>query len=260
MPDGIDADAGHRIIGGRGRNVQIVDVEGSWTVPHEDMLALDDPKLFLGKKYTGGGNHGTAVVGIMVADRNGYGVRGIADAARLRVSSHIDGGLVNAIARAINASVRGDIILIEAQYNTPVGLMPVESSLADYNIILTATRKGIHVCEAAGNGGINLNFIATGGPSGYLNPTHKNFRDSGAIMIGASDGEKRTRAYFSNNGLRITANGWGATRIHDRLRRPVPPQWRRSPILHCRLFWHLQRVPHRHVRRRLSDRGCQLPR
>lgn len=211
-PLGVNSDVAHTLVGGRGREVMVTDMEVWWTIPHEDLCKLDDPKVWLGRpsaNTTTRGNHGTAVAGEIVGDRNGYGVRGISDNVTYRISSWNDGGVAAAISRGINAGKAGDIVLLEVHYRTSAGFLPAEYSLSNYNVILTGTRRGIHICEAAGNGNVNLNTVSVGGPSGYLDPSSPNFRESGAIMIGATDGEKTSRAGFSNYGRRITANGWG---------------------------------------------------
>ena len=210
-PNGVNSDPAHTILGGRGSGVRVTDMEVYWTGEHEDLLAMDAPDVWLGRKFISSrGSHGTAVIGEMVGDRNGYGVRGISDMVKLHVSSWNDGGVAGAIARGVNVAAAGDIVLLEVHYRTSAGFMPAEAISSNYNIILTATKKGVHICEAAGNGKVNLNTVAYGGqPSGFLDPSSSKFRDSGAIMIGATDGEKTARAGFSNYGRRITANGWG---------------------------------------------------
>jgi hypothetical protein len=210
-PKGVNSDASHTIIGGRGRGIVVTDMEVYWTGEHEDLLAMDAADVFLGKKYiSSSGAHGTAVAGEIVGDRNGYGVRGISDMVKYHVSSWNDGGVSGAILRGVNKGKAGDIVLLEVHYRTSVGYLPAEAFTSNYNVILTGTKKGVHICEAAGNGNVNLNTVAYGGqPSGFLDPSSSKFRESGAIMIGATNGSSTARAGFSNYGRRITANGWG---------------------------------------------------
>lgn len=210
-PKGINADASHTILGGRGRGIVVTDMEVYWTGEHEDLLAMDAADVFLGKKYIRSiGAHGTAVAGEIVGDRNGYGVRGIADMVKYHVSSWNDGGVASAILRGVNKGKAGDAVLLEVHYRTSVGFLPAEAFTSNYNVILTGTKKGVHICEAAGNGNVNLDTVAYGGqPAGFLDPSSTKFRESGAIMIGATNGSATARAGFSNYGRRITANGWG---------------------------------------------------
>lgn len=201
-PAGIAAARGRVIVGGRGRGVQVVDMEQSWINDHEDICKLD-ASAHIGTVRTGG-NHGTAVCGEMVGDRNGYGVTGICDAASLRVSSWNNGGVANAIAAGINASAAGDIVLLEVHYNTSLGYVPAEYFQANFDVIRNGTALGVHIVEAAGNGGNDLDDT-----NRFQRLFDLTFRDSGAIMVGATSAGSTNRAGFSNHGARITANGWG---------------------------------------------------
>ncbi len=81
-PAGVDADYANTLPGGDGSGVKIVDIEGAWKTTHEDL-----------EKSVGGllggsmiddlswRNHGTAVIGEMIAGDNGYGVTGICPGA-----------------------------------------------------------------------------------------------------------------------------------------------------------------------------------
>ena len=72
--------------GGRGEGIKIIDVEGAWNTSHEDM-----PTLFSdsGTHYNDlmWRNHGTAVVGVIAAIDNGYGISGIANQAMVGVQA-----------------------------------------------------------------------------------------------------------------------------------------------------------------------------
>ncbi len=201
-PSGIGSARGRVVVGGRGRGVQIVDMEQSWINDHEDICKLT-ASAHIGTVRTGG-NHGTAVCGEMVGDRNGYGVTGLSDAASLRVSSWDNGGVANAIAAGINASTAGDIVLLEVHYNTSLGYVPAEYYQSNFDVIRTGTAMGVHIVEAAGNGGNDLDDT-----NRFQRRFDLTFRDSGAIMVGATSAGTTNRAGFSNHGARITANGWG---------------------------------------------------
>ena len=114
-PNGIDATYAWRIKGGKGADVKIIDVEGSWQTDHEDF-----PAIF----WTGGfvtnlsSYHGTAVIGVMGAPHNGYGVNGICPDSKFGLSSVAriipPGYFVGvAIDDAADQLSYGDIILIE---------------------------------------------------------------------------------------------------------------------------------------------------
>jgi hypothetical protein len=105
-----------------------------------------------------------------------------------------------------------------------LGFIAVEWWPDDFDAILYATRKGIVVVEAAGNGAEDLDDALydvpdKGFPSGWTNPFKRANRDSGAIVVGAGapppgthdrdHGPDRSRLDFSNYGSRLDAQGWG---------------------------------------------------
>jgi hypothetical protein len=72
-----------------------------------------------------------------------------------------------------------------------------------FDAVRNATLAGIHVVAAAGNGNQNLDNPVYGGLF------DRNFRDSGAVICGATDAGQLVRASFSNHGSIVDANGWG---------------------------------------------------
>jgi serine protease len=240
---GIDADFAQTLTGGKGENVSIVDVEYSWNRSHEDLSkarAADaaipngtacDP--FAATLGAGSTDHGTAVLGEIGGDANGFGVTGLAPGAKLRTvnvarrdaTGACVANVANSIAAASDASSPGDVLLIEQQLSGPrrtdpksdVGYVPVEwdQSGAVRAAIQNATARGRIVVEAAGNGYQDLDDAV------YNDPTGRNWfsYDSGAIMVGAGNAPgctrwgpvaARGRLAFSNYGSRLNAQAWGA--------------------------------------------------
>ncbi len=228
-PDGIDARYAWTLPGGRGAGVKIVDVEFAWRTSHEDL-----PPLF----YQGGvqvhtppesvlawRNHGTAVLGELVAPANGYGVTGIANQAQGGIQSVTATGIFpgntpNAIAQAAMAAGVGGMVLVELQvFGVPVPNPPgaccgfgsssqcdyvaAEFELGSYTAIETATANGTIVVEPAGNGAADLDLPNYGGLF------QRSVRDSRAIFVGASNGFARSPTCFTNFGSRIDVHGWG---------------------------------------------------
>lgn len=209
-PHGIDAPAAWRR-GFRGAGVWFADIEGGWNAAHEDLpgdriehvagAPIDDPSWRA---------HGTAVLGEVVGRDNGKGVVGIApDVERVFTSSI--GGI--AVADAIDAAAGrlrpGDVLLIELQGVGPRGrFIPVEYWDDIFDAIHAATRRGVVVIEAAGNGAEDLDH------KGYRRAFDRSRRDSGAIMVGAGAPPRagfsdRERLDFSNHGGRVDVQGWG---------------------------------------------------
>jgi hypothetical protein len=90
-PDGVDADYANSLPGGDGSGIKIIDIEINWQTTHEDidkaLGAVIGPYPGEGQTST---NHGTAVLGEMVAGNNGYGMTGIcygADVAMVSIST-----------------------------------------------------------------------------------------------------------------------------------------------------------------------------
>jgi len=229
-PGGVDARYAWRFPGGDGSGVAIVDVEGAWELSHADLVALNGG-LIAGTPYpdVSWRNHGTAVLGEMGGDANGFGVTGIAFGTVVSAVSHGTIGSAKAIQLAAQKLNPGDVILLEMHRPGPrngfqldpnqKGYIGVEWWPDDLLAIQFATAKGLIVVEAAGNGAEDLDDPlydqpGSGFPSNWKNP----FRDaamSNAIMVGAGAppsgayGQDRSRLAFSNFGRRIDCQGWG---------------------------------------------------
>src|SRR5207249_2836260 len=84
--NGIDVAYARSFAGTRGNDVQIIDVEGGWNLTHEDL-----PAVFFQAGPNRGDfdfrQHGTAVLGILAAGENAYGMTGIVPQSRIGVSS-----------------------------------------------------------------------------------------------------------------------------------------------------------------------------
>lgn len=210
-PQGIDARFAWSSTDGLG--VGFVDLEQGWTLSHED-LAGAGITLISGVNQSFAG-HGTAVLGEIVAVDNTLGVVGIAPRAHTRVVSEwrtaTTYSTAEAIASAAAVMASGDVLLLETQ--TTYGTMqnvPVEVYDATFDAIRAATDDGIIVVEAAGNGTRDLNNFQTTAGRRILDRTHADFRDSGAIMVGAAKSTvPHARSSFSNFGNRIDCFGWG---------------------------------------------------
>ena len=215
-PVGIDARWAWTQPNSEGSGIGFVDLEQGWFPNHED-LAGKAPTLIYGDNRDGvgtyKGNHGTAVLGQVVGIDNTVGVVGIAPAvASVRMVSHYEAAtdtdlhVADAILAAIVAMNAGDVLLLEVQRG--VG-RPTETDDADFDAVRLAVANGIVVVEAAGNGNVNLDTYTDGGLQ-VLNRASADFRDSGAIMVGAANAAvPHDRSSFSCFGSRIDCYGWG---------------------------------------------------
>jgi subtilisin family serine protease len=197
-----------------GSGVGVVDLEQGWTLNHEDLAAAGITIISgVSNAYHG---HGTAVLGQLVGVDNTIGGIGIAPAATTRVVSQWRTATIyntaEAILSAVAAMNTGDVLLLEAQsdYGTGTRLFPVEVEQAAFDAIELATSQGIVVVEAAGNGNEDLDQFQDVLGRRILNRSSQDFRDSGAIMVGAaSSATPHQRLYFSNHGSRIDCFAWG---------------------------------------------------
>lgn len=205
-PLGVDADYGNTFSGGRGENHLIADVETGWTDDHEDIAhAAQGNYVGLPPAYYPW-DHGTAVLGELVGENNQSGVLGLAHEADVVMSTH-QGSASNiptAVTYAAAACSAGDVVVLEAQCSGgPPGPYPCEYVASTFAAVQIATANGIHVFAAGGNGNVDLDQPAFGGAF------DRNVRDSGSVIVGASDGSSLNKANFSNYGSRLDAHGWG---------------------------------------------------
>lgn len=219
-PVGIDARWAWTQQNGEGAGVGFVDLERGWLLNHEDYTSKS-PTLLYGDNQDGVdgfvGDHGTAVLGEVIADDNTVGVVGIAPSVSfVGVTSHRDatsnslGHVADAIVGALTTLLAGDVLLLEVQK----GLLPTETDVADFDAIRLAVALGIIVVEAAGNGSSDLDNYTDGGSNFVLNRASVDFKDSGAILVGASlSSLPHDRAVFpiwgSNFGSRVDCYAWG---------------------------------------------------
>jgi len=228
-PGGIDARFAWTKPGGRGDGVRIIDLEWGWNFSHEDLLASSGG--LLDGANASDTDHGTAVLGVIGGDSNGFGVTGISPNAQLSSISFVSNSSAQGIRKAADRLGAGDIILLEIHRPGPnatgsgqFGFIAIEWWPDDFAAIVYATSRGIIVVEAAGNGSQNLDDAIygtrpAGFPIGWRNPFNRGNPQSGAILVGAgapppgthgrNHGADRSRLDFSNYGAAVDVQGWG---------------------------------------------------
>ena len=212
---GINIDYMHSL-GITGTNVQVTDCEYGYNDTHEDLMDQDitmEANKTIPSWVAGYGwdDHGTAVVGEIIAGNNGYGVTGLMYDTILNFNpewTNEDGGRrVDSIASAIDTSGEGDIILLEMQtqasYISGTYLYgPAELDPNVWTVTRAGTDAGVIIVAAGGNGDQNLDSSA------YA--TYASYGDSGAIVVGASSADaNHDKLSFSTYGSRINVNAWG---------------------------------------------------
>ncbi|PYE92665.1 S8 family serine peptidase [Bacillus sp. 196mf] len=215
-PYGINAPFAWGIQGGNGNGITFVDMEYGWLLNHEDLLH-QNIELMSGRNINQHVGHGTSVLGIVSSEDNEVGNIGIAPKAKAKVISQIrDNGQYNtadAILSAVNELEAGDVLLLEAQASFDGygdQYLPVEVQPDIFDAIRAGTDKGIVIIEAGANGWNDLDQFKDRKGKQVLNRNSKDFKDSGAIMVGASSSSfPHERMWFSNYGSRIDVYGWG---------------------------------------------------
>ncbi|MCP1166872.1 MULTISPECIES: S8 family peptidase [Bacillus] len=216
-PLGINAPYAWSIKGGDGKGTTFVDMEYGWLFSHED-LVNQKIELISGQNKSEHHDHGTSVLGIVSAEDNNIGGIGIAPKAKVKVVSQIrDNGNYNtadAILSAVNNMQAGDILLLEAQATydgyRDKNYLPVEVKPDIFDAIRLGANKGIIIIEAGANGGNDLDQFRDRSGKQVLNRNSPDFKDSGAIMVGAASARvPHKRSYFSNYGSRVDVYGWG---------------------------------------------------
>ncbi len=198
--------------GGDGAGVVVADVEYSWTPDHEALAGLgvatlggDDLQQFAG--------HGNAVLGIVGAAADGFGVTGGVPGAMLAIAHpYVDG--VYDVAGAIRQSALqlqpGDVLLIEQQVLVEGVFSPVSADPLVGDAVREAVSAGIVVIEPAGNGGASLDDP---GWEGWFDAGGAG--DTGSILVGAGVpgtlAESGTWVGGSNHGSLVAVQGWGSS-------------------------------------------------
>lgn len=210
-PDpGIDIDYAWSL-GLRGEGLTICDIEWSWGPLdkqkkdiHEDLIDADIENG-IPMATTEYQEHGVAVVGLLVASENEYGISGSVPLAKCRCFTEKgSGGRPGAMLAAIDTCKRGDIILMEMQTTGPDGkLCPGDYDKALWDLVEKATDAGVVIVQTAGNGNANLDA-----------PAYESYRargDNGCIMEGAGSADtKHDKLSFSTYGKQnVHIQGWG---------------------------------------------------
>ncbi len=208
-PTGLEAPAAWARPGGKGAGMKFIDVELAWTEDHEDFTT----DVF----YIGGATqdmsyepHGTAVVGEVLGQHNGFGVSGFAPDIQFGVVAiTVDEwpDVPHYFQEAVDHLDPGDVWLIELQMYPPGrDATPMEWLQVNYDVIWTSSWSlGVICVEAGANGSQNLddpswNFVFD-----------RMVRDSGAIMVGAGTPNGLEAEWFTNYGSRMDVHAWGSS-------------------------------------------------
>ena len=209
---GLNAEHAWLWAGGTGAGIRVSDCEYAWSPDHEDLNEIDlhlepgqtiHPDSFAWEFD----EHGTSVVGEIVAMDNEYGCKGIAPHAEIHTYPEwtTEEGMrrVTAITHAITNSAEGDVVLLEMQAVGPGGdYGPAELEQPVWVATRTGVDAGVIVIAAAGNGNQDLDSPP------YT--SYMSWGDSGAILVGAgTSSPDHGKLWFSTHGNRVNVQGWG---------------------------------------------------
>ena len=230
-PGGIDAPAAWAK-NADGSGLVVIDIEQGWFLKHQDLPQTIT--LLEGTNETTSFVHGVAVLGEMVGIDDTVGIVGIAPQAIAEVLSYNDKNpskrtleqrVHDRIVNASNALAFGNVMLLEIHFDRKVGSVltkvPVEADPYVFDAIKLATKAGVIVVEAAGNGDADLDtFVMNQGPGKgkktLSRSTPTDFAESGAILVGGCTsvfphqrwpGNSTNKG--SNFGSRVDCYAWG---------------------------------------------------
>ncbi|MBI5850321.1 MAG: S8 family serine peptidase [Planctomycetes bacterium] len=207
-PAGYAYDAVQTIVGARGQGLYLAQLEGKHTLDHEDVTSVTAATI-LGVPASANWNswqqHGTACLGIMGAQRNAYGMRGMASDHAAFYTSSLENGAPNMVSLATAALRAGDVMSSSYAWVVSGLHAPADWDQATYDAIRIAAASGIVYTIAAGNTNHDLADTTIYG-NRYLPAS----TPSGAFITGASGPGDSSRAGFSNFGAVVVANCWGS--------------------------------------------------
>lgn len=196
-----------------GAGIRIRDVEYGFNKNHEDLVdgngSVAAGMTISSSASTAYTEHGTAVFGVVYADKGSYGVSGMAYGAQEIVLfpewQEIGYNRIYAISEAIDHSVSGDVIMYEMQTGgSGNNFVPAEYDATVWDLTKAASDAGIIIVAAAGNGNQDLD-------SAFYIP-YMSRGNSGAIIVGAgSPNLAHNKSSFSTYGSRVDVQGWGGS-------------------------------------------------
>ena len=151
--------------------------------------------------------HGTAVFGVVYANKGNYGVSGLAYGAEAMILypewQQSGYNRIYAVTQAVVNAQIGDVIMYEMQdFGQNDEYVVAEINQVVYDLTAAANANGAIVVAAAGNGSQNLD-------SAYYT-SYMNRGDSGALIVGGgSSNTSHTKLYFSTYGSRVNMQAWG---------------------------------------------------
>lgn len=220
-------------LGLTGKGQVVYDMEFNWNYAHADLPLNVTTTPFKGVPYdpyfaqdAEGIQHGTGVAGVIVGQANGFGILGMAPVAEFRTMpldksldyapvQQLESQLMEYVVGKVNG---GRVLLVEFGIGQNAELtvaVPSEAYTVFFKEFVDLTTLGMVIVDAAGNAGLDLNDPnhvklykdVYCGPAGCPNLATD---DSGALMVGSSEGANLKKKATSNCGNRVNVFAWGA--------------------------------------------------
>ena len=217
-PTGVGAEWAWGRPGGTGQNVRIVAIDSGFDTDHDDLDRASAPGVAIPHAAAWDTHHGLQVLGILAADDDAAGAKGIAYGAALNTvtSGRTASDMANALDLATAATGPGDVITISQGICAVSGcggggvVLPLVYSASARDALRVATAKGVITVISAGNGGANLDSYADRLGSDAPDVIVVGAGNGAASGCSAADGPARGRVSSSNYGSRVDLHGWGS--------------------------------------------------
>ncbi len=180
-PEGVGADYAWQHLGSDGKGINILNVELGWKLDHEDLKTNGMPVPLIGNfNHPELAYHGTGTLGIIGARDNLKQFIGLVPQANLFAFGMEDTS--DSLLNCTRNPQQGDIIEFP--------MSPSDQEFINFFIIAYLTNvKGVTTVISAGNKETNLDTKLSDGKQ-IWNRNSADFRDSGAIYVGACSNER----------------------------------------------------------------------
>ncbi len=206
-PTGHGWDPVYNIAGVLGFDLTVAQLEGSWFFGHEDECDMTTTNVVGAQpssSWDSWKDHGTACVGIMTGDRNGFGIRGLANQAETRMGGFDNASTADGINLMAAALQPGDVMESSWVWNVSFQHAPLDFFQAEWDAVQAATLAGVNYFYSAGNTNSDLDDQSIFGDRYIVGAP-----DNGGVIVGASNSANTNKIGFSSFGSRVDCNAWG---------------------------------------------------
>ncbi len=196
------------IVGSGAPDLRIGQLEFGWYFDHEDACELIRANVIGNQPtslYDTFAPHGNAVAGVLMANRNRYGILGMTHQAGMIIGSVLaNASASDTISMTAAVAQPGDVFVASYAFLlTTGGQAPMDFFQADFDAIYTATLSGITYVFGAGNASQDLGDESLFGTR-YL-PDQP---DSGGVIVGGGQSTDLAPWPQTSYGERVDCHAW----------------------------------------------------